>query len=111
MDTWMKCLFVLVRIFVLPVILVVVLVAPNSKRSKFWQSPVNKFISSTASYLVFLLFVFLQSNMDKSEQLRGPPNNAYVWILIIYIMSFSWELIRISIIHGPKRFFTGPWYW
>ncbi|KAK1136923.1 hypothetical protein K0M31_001455 [Melipona bicolor] len=75
MNTWMKCLYVLMRIFVLPVILVVVLVAPNSKRSKFWQSPVNKFISSTASYLVFLLFVFLQSNMDKSEQLRGPPNN------------------------------------
>ncbi|KAK9303709.1 hypothetical protein QLX08_004706 [Tetragonisca angustula] len=111
MDTWMKCLFVLMRIFMLPVMLVVVLVAPNSKRSKFWQSPVNKFISSTASYLVFLLFVFLQSNMDKSEQLRGPPNNAYVWILIIYMMSFSWELIRISIIHGPKRFFAGPWYW
>ncbi|KOX80705.1 Short transient receptor potential channel 5 [Melipona quadrifasciata] len=111
MNKWMKCLYVLMRIFVLPVILVVVLVAPNSKRSKFWQSPVNKFISSTASYLVFLLFVFLQSNMDKSEQLRGPPNNAYVWILIIYVMSFCWALFRICIIHGPKRFFAGPWYW
>ncbi|KAK9303710.1 hypothetical protein QLX08_004706 [Tetragonisca angustula] len=82
MDTWMKCLFVLMRIFMLPVMLVVVLVAPNSKRSKFWQSPVNKFISSTASYLVFLLFVFLQSNMDKSEQLRGPPNNGITFTVI-----------------------------
>ncbi|XP_076547129.1 short transient receptor potential channel 4 isoform X2 [Osmia lignaria lignaria] len=95
----------------LPIILLIVMVAPNSKRSKFWQSPVNKFISSTASYLVFLLFVFLQSNMDKSEQLRGPPNSAYVWILIIYIVSYTWAAIRLCVIHGPGRFFTAPWYW
>ncbi|KAF3422675.1 hypothetical protein E2986_04317 [Frieseomelitta varia] len=112
MDTWMKCLFVLVRIFVLPVILVVVLVAPNSKRSKFWQSPVNKFISSTASYLVFLLSTNeMRTSASSSISDILAASSAYVWILIIYIMSFSWELIRISIIHGPKRFFTGPWYW
>lgn len=71
---WAKCLYVVFRIFQLPLILLVVMIAPNSKRSKFWQTPVNKFISSIASYFVFLFFVFLQSNMDKSEQLRGPPN-------------------------------------
>ncbi|XP_033344032.1 short transient receptor potential channel 4-like [Bombus vosnesenskii] len=111
MNPWMKSLFIIMRVFMLPVILVVVLVAPNSKRSKFWQSPVNKFISSTASYLVFLLIVFLQSNADKTEQLRGPPNSVYVWVLIIYVMSYAWSLIRMCIIHGPKRFFAGPWYW
>ncbi|XP_061938714.1 short transient receptor potential channel 4-like [Apis cerana] len=115
MTPWMKCLIVILRMFTLFVVLVVILVAPNSKKSKFWQSPVNKFISSTASYLWFLLIVFLQSNIDKSEQLRGPPNtgasSVYVWLLIVYITSFSWGLIRLCIIHGPKRFFAVPWYW
>ncbi|XP_017762000.1 PREDICTED: short transient receptor potential channel 4-like [Eufriesea mexicana] len=111
MGRWMKCMIVIMRIFILPVILTVILIAPNSKWSKFWQSPVNKFISFTASYLVFLLIVFLQSNTDKTEQLRGPPNSIYVWLLIIYVTSFAWALIRLCIIHGPKRFFMGPWYW
>ncbi|CAK9824240.1 Transient-receptor-potential-like protein [Anthophora retusa] len=111
MGLWKKLLTIAFRIVCLPVMFVVVLVAPNSKLSKFWQSPVNKFISSTASYLMFLLVVFLISNEDKTEQLRGPPNSAYVWILIIYITSYTWGLIRLCIIHGPKRFFVGPWYW
>ncbi|XP_017796288.1 PREDICTED: short transient receptor potential channel 4-like [Habropoda laboriosa] len=111
MGLWKKLLTILLRIFVLPVILIVVMVAPHSKISKFWQSPVNKFISSTASYLMFLFVVFLMSNADKSEQLRGPPNSAYTWILIIYVTSYTWGLIRLCIIHGPKRFFAGPWYW
>lgn len=74
MGTWLKCLYTIVRIFTLPVILVVLFFAPYCRKSKFWQSPVNKFISSTASYFVFLLFVFLQSSADKTGQLRGPPN-------------------------------------
>lgn len=63
-------------------VLGVIFFAPKSKLSKYYQSPVNKFISSTASYLVFLLIIFLQSNMDKSEQLRGPPNTG--------IQTISW---------------------
>lgn len=82
MTPWMKCLIVILRMFTLFVVLVVILVAPNSKKSKFWQSPVNKFISSTASYLWFLLIVFLQSNIDKSEQLRGPPNTGIITIIL-----------------------------
>ncbi|XP_076759027.1 short transient receptor potential channel 5 [Xylocopa sonorina] len=111
MNIWRKSLILTLRVFLLPVITIVVLVAPNSRRSKFWQSPVNKFISSIASYMVFLFVIFQQSNADKTEQLRGPPNTVYVWILIIYVLSYTWALIRLCIIHGPKRFSSGPWYW
>jgi len=52
----------------------VILLAPNSKQAKFYEIPVNKFLSSVANYLIFLTFVFLQSRSDKIEQLRGPPN-------------------------------------
>ncbi|XP_012142580.2 short transient receptor potential channel 4 isoform X2 [Megachile rotundata] len=111
MPMWMKCIHVAFRIVLLPVMLVVVLFAPNSRWSKRWQSPVNKFISSTASYLVFLLVVFLQSNIDKTNQLRGPPNTVYVWILVLYIVSYTWASIRLCVIHGPERYFTSAWNW
>ncbi|XP_017886297.1 short transient receptor potential channel 4-like [Ceratina calcarata] len=111
MHPVIKFVRVVWRIVMLPVILVVFMAAPNSRWSKSWQSPVNKFISSTASYLVFLMFLFLQSNMDKSEELRGPPRTGYVWVLIIYMMSYAWASIRLFVIHGPNRFFSRPWYW
>ncbi|XP_053976585.1 short transient receptor potential channel 4-like [Hylaeus volcanicus] len=111
MGLWMKCLRVILRIFLLPLILIVIFFAPNSKWSKFWQSPVNKFLSSTASYFVFLLFCFLQSTADKSEQLRGPPNNVYVWILFVYIISYAWAMVRLCVVHGAKKFFTTFRYW
>ncbi|XP_043259303.1 short transient receptor potential channel 4-like [Colletes gigas] len=138
MGTWMKCLLVILRVVMLPLILFVVFFAPYSNKSKFWQSPVNKYLSSTASYIVFLLFAFLQSTADKSEQLRGPPNTGilnnflkssyktksnastsdpgdtllvYVWIMIIYIIAYTWAMIRLCVVHGAKKFFTTPQYW
>ncbi|XP_066602612.1 short transient receptor potential channel 5-like [Prorops nasuta] len=110
-KSWLKCLTIIPRIFLLPVIAAVVLVAPKSKRAKFWQIPVNKFLSSVASYLLFLIFVFLQSNINKNEQLRGPPNTGYEFILAIYVMSYLWASTRLCIVHGPRRFFRTPWNW
>lgn len=48
--------------------------APNSKRGRKWQIPVHRYISIVASYLVFLTICFFQSNINKKNQLRGPPN-------------------------------------
>ncbi|XP_076375592.1 LOW QUALITY PROTEIN: short transient receptor potential channel 4 [Megalopta genalis] len=111
MSNWSKLVHILLRIFFLPVILVIVLFLPNSKISKFVQSPVNKFVSSIASYLLFLFVVFLQSHTDKTQQLRGPPNTGIQTILAIYILSYTWAAIRLCLIHGPRRFFSKYWYW
>lgn len=73
-STWLKCLSVIPRAFMLPVASLIVLFAPNSKQAKFYGIPVNKFLFSVANYLLFLTFVFLQSHSDKTGQLRGPPN-------------------------------------
>ncbi|XP_076229482.1 short transient receptor potential channel 4 [Nomia melanderi] len=110
-SSWAQFGHVILRIGLLPVILVIILFAPNSKWSKWFQSPVNKFISSVASSLIFLLLVFLQSNSDKSEQFRGAPNTGIQMILSIYIVSYTWAAIRLCLIHGPKRFFSKRWYW
>ncbi|XP_078032808.1 short transient receptor potential channel 4 [Augochlora pura] len=111
MSNWTKLVHILLRIFLLPGILAIVLFLPNSKISKFVQSPVNKFISSIASYLLFLFVVFLQSHTDKTQQLRGPPNTGIQTILAIYILSYTWAAIRLCLIHGPRRFFSKYWYW
>ncbi|RLU21339.1 hypothetical protein DMN91_005712 [Ooceraea biroi] len=82
-STWLKCLSVIPQIGMLPVMALVMLLTPNSKRAKFYEIPVNKFLSSVANYLIFLTFVFLQSRSDKTEQFRGPPNTG------TYMLNFS----------------------
>lgn len=75
MSTLHRVLIILPRIIALPILIVFVLLLPNSSKSRHWKIPANKFLSYVASYFVFLACVFVQSNMDKTEQPRGPPNS------------------------------------
>ncbi|CAG5087935.1 Similar to TRPC5: Short transient receptor potential channel 5 (Oryctolagus cuniculus) [Cotesia congregata] len=86
-------------------------VAPGSKRGRKWQIPVHRYISIVASYLVFLTICFLQSNVNKKNQLRGPPNTGCEVPLVIYVISFIWAAIRLCMIHGPSRYFRSRWNW
>ncbi|XP_014599080.1 PREDICTED: short transient receptor potential channel 5-like [Polistes canadensis] len=110
-KTWIQCLTVLFRIILLPLIALIILLVPNTKIAKFLSSPVNKFLHSVASYFIFLIIVFLISNTDKDMQLRGPPDTGYEPILAIYVISYLWSIIRLCIMHGPRRFFRAPWNW
>ncbi|KAM0727282.1 Short transient receptor potential channel 5 [Formica fusca] len=110
-STWLKCLSVIPQIGMLPIVAFVELFAPNSKWAKFYEIPVNKFLSSVANYLIFLTFVFLQSRSDKTEQLRGPPDTGYEWILAIYVISYTAALIRLCIVDGPVRCFRTRTNW
>ncbi|XP_014297897.1 short transient receptor potential channel 4 [Microplitis demolitor] len=85
--------------------------APNSKRGRKWQIPVHRYISIVASYLVFLTICFFQSNINKKNQLRGPPNTGCEIPLVIYVISFIWAAIRLCMIHGPSRYFRSRWNW
>lgn len=71
----------------LPIITVIVLIAPKWRKTKHYKIPVNKFLSTCASYAVFLFFVFLQSNKDKRDQLRGPPNTGLFNNVIINLIT------------------------
>lgn len=59
----------------LPIMTIMCMFLPGHKLVKKWKTPVNKMISSLASYLVFLIILFLESNIDKKNQKRGPPNS------------------------------------
>ncbi|XP_014479025.1 PREDICTED: short transient receptor potential channel 4-like [Dinoponera quadriceps] len=110
-NTWLKCLSVIPQIGLLPFITFVVVFAPNSKQAKFYDIPVNKFLSSVANYLIFLTFVFLQSHSDKTEQLRGPPHTGFECFLAIYVVSYIIALIRLCIVDGPVRCFKTRRNW
>ncbi|XP_029161945.1 short transient receptor potential channel 5-like [Nylanderia fulva] len=110
-STWLKCLSMILQIGMLPIVAFIVLFAPNSKQTKFYEIPVNKFLSSVANYLIFLTFVFLQSRSDKTEQLRGPPDTGYEWILAIYVISYTAAFIRLCIVDGPVRCFSTRTNW
>ncbi|XP_063990042.1 short transient receptor potential channel 4-like isoform X2 [Diachasmimorpha longicaudata] len=104
-----KVLTVLQRIPLLPILAIWLLIAPQSKLAKRWQIPVNRYISSVASYLIFLVFVYLESNVDKKNQLRGPPNSGYEVIICFYVISYVWAAMRLCMTHGPRRYFGERW--
>ncbi|KYN39104.1 Short transient receptor potential channel 5 [Trachymyrmex septentrionalis] len=110
-NTLLKCLTIIPRIGMLPIMAFVILLAPNSKQAKFYEIPVNKCLSSIANYLIFLTFVFLQSQSDKIEQLRGPPNTGYEWVLAIYVISYTVAFVRLCIVDGPIRCFRTRTNW
>lgn len=83
-KTWQQCLTVLLRIILLPLIALIILIIPNTRIAKFFSSPVNKCLHSVASYLVFLIVVFLISNADKNKQLRGPPDTGIEFVLLFF---------------------------
>lgn len=65
-----KALYVIPRLLMLPFILVVLIVIPQSNLAKFYALPINKLLSSVASYGVFLLLIYIQSNVDKAHQTK-----------------------------------------
>ncbi|KAL0271192.1 UNVERIFIED_CONTAM: hypothetical protein PYX00_008362 [Menopon gallinae] len=75
----MQALSVFPRIPMLPVMAVMCMFLPNHRLVRKWKTPVNKMISSVASYLIFLVILFLESNLDKRNQKRGPPDSGMFW--------------------------------
>ncbi|XP_051170888.1 short transient receptor potential channel 4-like isoform X2 [Leptopilina boulardi] len=110
-SSFKKTLMIIPRILMLPIIAVIVVIAPKWKTTKYYKIPVNKFLSSCASYAVFLFFVFLQSNWDRKNQLRGPPNTGYETALVVFVISYMLSAFRLCMIQGSKRFFRSPRNW
>lgn len=65
--------------------------------------PINKMISHTASYIVFLVLVFIESNLDKETQNRGPPKSGLELPLVVFVIGYAWSTGRLCAIQGPRR--------
>ncbi|XP_050302475.1 short transient receptor potential channel 5-like [Anthonomus grandis grandis] len=99
------------RIFVLPVIALMCLALPNHTLTKHWSIPLNKMISHIASYSVFLLLIFLQSNMDKTGQKRQPPNSGLEIPIMLFVAGHIWASLRMLLLIGPVSYFKKLWNW
>ncbi|KAJ8940174.1 hypothetical protein NQ318_019383 [Aromia moschata] len=85
-----KLLYPVFRILLLPVITLMCLVMPNHALVKHWSIPLNKMINHIAGYLIFLVIIFMESNLDKTGQKRKPPNSGLEPIIVLYF-KFLWN--------------------
>ncbi|XP_054275609.1 short transient receptor potential channel 5-like [Macrosteles quadrilineatus] len=108
-----KCLlFFFGRIFTLPLVCLLCLVpALNSKWSNFYDIPVNRMITSVASYLVFLFLLYLASDRDKTGQTRYEIQNHTLWQVIIFffVVAHICSSFRLWTVQGTRRFFSFMW--
>ncbi|XP_066148800.1 short transient receptor potential channel 5-like [Euwallacea fornicatus] len=106
-----KCLLPILRIFFLPIIAVMSLAMPNHSLTKHWSIPLNKMISHIAGYLIFLLIIFLESNLDKTKQRRRPPNSGLEYVIIAFVTGNIWTSCRMLLLIGPRNYFRKLWNW
>ncbi|XP_038052575.1 short transient receptor potential channel 3-like [Patiria miniata] len=71
-----KILLTLLIPLCLPFLAVIYWVAPYCKLSRIVSTPLVKFITHTASYLVFLIFIFLESTLVETYESPGNIQNS-----------------------------------
>lgn len=101
----------IIRIFALPVIALMCLAMPNHSLTKHWSIPLNKMISHIAAYIVFLIIIFLESNLDKTGQKREPPNSGLEIVIVVIVAGNIWSNIRMLLLIGPSAYFKKLWNW
>ncbi|XP_073942520.1 short transient receptor potential channel 4-like isoform X2 [Choristoneura fumiferana] len=97
------------RVFITPLILFMCVVAPRHRLVSHFQIPLNKLITHSAAYFVFLALVFYISNQDKTRQKRGPPNTGAEAPVILYVCGYVWSAVRMCVTQGPRRYFSESW--
>ncbi|PSN56603.1 Short transient receptor potential channel 5 [Blattella germanica] len=99
-----KLITIFPRMIMLPYIALLCMVAPRGTSVQFHNLPVNKLLNDVASYLIFLIILFFESNQDKANQKRGPPNTGtsmydtimqtFFWGAIIFWLSAYFDAQR-----------------
>lgn len=108
---YLKILYSVTRLAILPVVAILCVVMPRHSLVNHWKIPLNKLMSHNAAYFIFLVLIFIQSNMDKTNQKRGPPDSGLEPVIILFVCGYIWNYIRICVIKGPGRHFRGLWSW
>lgn len=108
---FMKTLHCILRPLLLPVITLLCILLPRHKFTRHFQIPLNKMISHVAGYIIFLIIIFIESNLDKTGQKRAPPDSGLELVIILFVVGYIWSCIRLCAILGPKRYFTNLWNW
>ncbi|XP_023209841.1 short transient receptor potential channel 4-like isoform X1 [Centruroides sculpturatus] len=102
--TWKKGLIILFRMFILPIVFFTVLLLPNSYWGKRWKCPLSRFLNELASYLIFLIFLFLLIKIDIKQSSRGPPSTGLEGVVALWIIGYLFSSLRSLCIQGWNRF-------
>ncbi|XP_067131405.1 short transient receptor potential channel 4-like [Centruroides vittatus] len=102
--TWKKGLIILVRMFILPVVFFTVLLFPKSHLGKRWKCPQSRFLNELASYLIFLIFLFLLIQIHTEQSSRGPPNTGLEAVVVLWVLGYLFSSLRSLCLQGWKRF-------
>nr|XP_024215388.1 short transient receptor potential channel 3-like isoform X2 [Halyomorpha halys] len=108
-TVYVKALYIFPRLLTLPLVLGVLMFTPTSRWAKHFSLPVNKLLSNVASYCLFLLLVFIQSNVNKKDQTRETKPTGVEVFLVIYVLTFIYNSIRSLLKQGVRRFFKFMW--
>ncbi|XP_008183081.1 short transient receptor potential channel 6-like [Acyrthosiphon pisum] len=106
--TW-KLLYLLRRFIMLPAMVILGMLAPNSKMNQFNRLPINRMFNSLVTYLVFLWLLFRQSNADKFETRRGAPELGMLLPIAVFVVGHVLEKLKLRLQQGPERFFKNLW--
>ncbi|CAL1277747.1 unnamed protein product [Larinioides sclopetarius] len=104
-----KILHVFFRVILLPFICILLLVTPWLKQLGKYHSPLNRFLLSLASYLLFLTSVFMINILDKGRFGKGAPGTGFEGVVVVFVFGHIWSTIRQFWVEGYQRFFRAPW--
>ena len=108
-STLTKLAYPFIRVALLPLVALLCLVMPGHGLVRLYSIPVNKMLTHNASYVAFLVLIFLESNTDKKEAKRGAPNTGLEIPIVLFVVARIWGSLRMCVIAGPARHFRRHW--
>lgn len=106
-----RCISFVGRILMLPLVYIICIFLPRSSWARFYSIPLNRMISSVASYFIFLGLLYTESNRDKQGQTRYDIQYHTGWqvLIFIFVVSHILSSVRMWSLQGTKRYFSFKW--
>nr|CFW94253.1 Eka-Trp5 protein [Euperipatoides kanangrensis] len=104
-----QLMWVIPHIIQLPFMVLLYMFMPWTKMAERMKSPINKFLSATASYVIFLILIIIQTS--HSMVTRGPPSTGWEWPIMIWVLGYICVEINKFWFQGYQRYFSTLWNW
>ncbi|XP_066267301.1 short transient receptor potential channel 1-like isoform X2 [Branchiostoma lanceolatum] len=98
-----------------PLLSVAYLVAPRSGLGSIIRSPAIKFISHSASYIIFLVLLYISTYDDFStislRKYSGPPLTTPEYIIMVWVLGMVWAEVKQLWRDGVREFVSESRNW
>ncbi|XP_078694200.1 short transient receptor potential channel 1-like isoform X1 [Branchiostoma floridae x Branchiostoma belcheri] len=95
-----------------PLLSVAYLVAPRSGLGSIIRSPAIKFMSHSASYIIFLLLLYISTYDDFSlRKYSGPPLTTPEYIIMVWVLGMVWAEVKQLWRDGVREFVSESRNW